>query len=217
MAVKPGDAVEPGSLLAVFYSPAIGLARAEVLQLKTNLDLASRRWDWEQKVVANTEDLIKVLSSEPDVMEVEKAFKSRTLGQSRETLMSAYSRYRLADQLLAGTQSIRSAGRDSHEDLAGADREPADDPGRVSGGDGAGPVRHPAKLHQDGSRNTKMPKGNWKSAAKNSTPCWATRTTTFRGIGHRTCPPWNCVRRSRARWRNCCSPPTSGSRRANPY
>ncbi len=110
MAAKPGDSVEPGGLLAEFYSPAIGLARAEVLKLKTELDLASRRWDWEQKVVANTEDLIELLSGEPDAMEVEKVFKTRILGQSRETLMSAYSRYRLADQLLTSTQSIQNAG-----------------------------------------------------------------------------------------------------------
>ncbi len=110
MAVKPGDTVEPGGLLALFYSPAVGLARAEVLQLETKLDLASRRWDWEQKVVANTQDLIEVLNTAPDVMDVEKTFKARTLGKSRETLMSAYARYQLADQLLSGTESIRSAG-----------------------------------------------------------------------------------------------------------
>lgn len=108
--VKPGDAVEPGTPVVVFESPEIGKARSEILHLEAQLDLATRRWKWEEQIVSNTQALIEILTNDPELDELESAFKKRTLGQARQTLMAAYSEYRLANQLLAGTESLSESG-----------------------------------------------------------------------------------------------------------
>ncbi len=115
--VKPGDTVQPGTLVAVFLSATIGKARAEVLQLEAQLAIATRRWDWEHQVVLHTQELVDILARDPGDAEVEKTFKTRTLGQTRETLLSAYSKLHLANQLMAGSESLRNAGAMSAKTL----------------------------------------------------------------------------------------------------
>ena len=115
--VKPGDAIAAGTEVAVFSSPEIGLARAEVLRLEGQLELAKRKREWEQNIVTNAKALVEILEDEPDMTDVGKAFKSRTLGKVRETLLSAYTRYRLADQMFQGTASLRGSGAMSAKSL----------------------------------------------------------------------------------------------------
>lgn len=115
--VKPGDAVEPGALVATFQSPAIGTARAEVMQLEAQLALAARKRDWESQVANHTQELIEILSGESPMAEIENQFKARTLGQARETLFTAYARYHLADQMLSSTQSLQNSGAMSAKEI----------------------------------------------------------------------------------------------------
>ena len=115
--VKPGDPVEPGTLVAVFLSSTIGTARAEVLSLKAQLELAQQKWEWERQVADHTAELVEILTDSPDVTEIEETFKNRTLGAARQTLLAAYARYHLADQMLSGSESLRSSGAMSAKTL----------------------------------------------------------------------------------------------------
>lgn len=115
--VKPGDNVEAGTLVAILQSPAIGTVRAEVMQLEAQLALATRKWEWESQIAEHTHELIEILSAEPGIAEIEEQFKARTLGHARETLLAAYARYNLANQMLAGTESLKDSGAISTKSL----------------------------------------------------------------------------------------------------
>ncbi|MCA9071036.1 MAG: efflux RND transporter periplasmic adaptor subunit, partial [Planctomycetaceae bacterium] len=115
--IQPGDPIQAGTPVAVFDSPEIGKARSEVLHREALLEVATRRRNWEEEIVTNTQALIEGLANSPDMSDLENTFKRRTLGQARETLMATYSDYQLAKQMLEGTESLSSSGTISSKTL----------------------------------------------------------------------------------------------------
>src|ERR1700722_4892613 len=97
--VLPGDRVTPGQVLAVVSSPEIGLARTEVHHAHENWDLANRRLEWVEQTSKNVSALVEQLKKRAPMNEVETQFRGKTLGKGREQLMSAYSRFLLAENL----------------------------------------------------------------------------------------------------------------------
>ena len=99
VAVKPGDVVSQGQLLAVLSSPEIGTARADVLKRQAELSLAVRKNERQQQVHDNLQELFALLQANTDFEQAERAFEQRSLGEYREKLFSAYSKFRLAETL----------------------------------------------------------------------------------------------------------------------
>ena len=107
--VLPGDRVTPGQVLAVVSSPEIGLARTEVHHAHENCELANRKFEWVEQTSKNVSALVEQLKKRTPMNEVETQFRGKTLGKAREQLMSAYSRFLLAENLLKSADTI---GRD---------------------------------------------------------------------------------------------------------
>ncbi|HET6323752.1 MAG TPA: hypothetical protein VFG04_03550, partial [Planctomycetaceae bacterium] len=97
--VTPGDHVAKGQILGVVSSPEVGVARTEAHRCRENWELAVKKRDWEREIGANVAALIDGLKSRVPAGDLEKRFRGKTLGKSREVLVSAYSRFLLAEEL----------------------------------------------------------------------------------------------------------------------
>lgn len=108
--VKPGDRVQSGQVLAWLNSPEIGTARADVLQRRAEAELtatlASRAGSLEKNVIALTE----TLKEQPEFDTVKAAIAGRTLGDYRNTLLTAYSQTQLTESLLKGSTGLAASG-----------------------------------------------------------------------------------------------------------
>ncbi len=104
--VMPGDHVSAGQVLAVVSSPEIGLARAEVHHAHESLELATKKEEWINETSKNVAALVKSLRNHTPMDEIEQQFRDKTLGKSRERLMSAYSRYLLAESLVKSADTV---------------------------------------------------------------------------------------------------------------
>src|SRR5205814_1627069 len=96
--VKPGDAVRPGAKLAVLTSPEIGVARADVEKGESELKIANRALEYTDEITHNLNDLLKFLRAFPQPEAVEDAFDDKLLGDHRQEVLPAYSRYVLAEK-----------------------------------------------------------------------------------------------------------------------
>jgi membrane fusion protein, heavy metal efflux system len=97
--VTPGDHVSKGQVLCIVSSPDVAIARTDVHHGEENWGLAVKKLDWEREISANIAALIDGLKSRVPIADLEKRFRDKNLGKSRATLMSAYSRYLLAEEL----------------------------------------------------------------------------------------------------------------------
>jgi membrane fusion protein, heavy metal efflux system len=104
--VMPGDRVSAGQVLAVVSSPEIGLARTEVHHAHESLELASKKEEWVNETSKNVAALVESLKNRTPMNELEQQFRDKTLGKSRERLMSAYSRYVLAESLAKSADTL---------------------------------------------------------------------------------------------------------------
>ncbi len=108
--VRTGDTVEAGQPMCVIDSPDIGERRADVQQREADLKLARRESDWWHEVQSNLGDLIQALGEATDLRKVQAAFQDRTLGDYRNQLIGAYSRFLLADRLSARLKPLADEG-----------------------------------------------------------------------------------------------------------
>lgn len=108
--VKPGDAVHAGARLAVLESPEIGMVRADVEKNNAELTIATKAYNWAEQVAQNLGDLLKVLEDGPKPQDVERQFENKLLGDHRQKVLGAYSRYVLADQLNKDIQELAEKG-----------------------------------------------------------------------------------------------------------
>jgi cobalt-zinc-cadmium efflux system membrane fusion protein len=107
--VMPGDRVSAGQVLAVVSSPEVGLARTEVHHAHESWELAAKKQEWVEETSKNVSTLIEQLKNRVPMNEIEKQFREKTLGKQRESLLTAYSRYLLAQNL---ANSADTYGRD---------------------------------------------------------------------------------------------------------
>lgn len=108
--VTPGDHVNAGDLIAVLSSPEIGQARAEILKRQKERDIAQQVLQRELTLAKNLQEVFAMLEQEKSVDEIESAFSNRALGAYRQQILSAYSKLRLADQLIANVRPLVASG-----------------------------------------------------------------------------------------------------------
>src|SRR5262249_2092187 len=102
--VKPGERLKQGDVLATLTSPDIGLARAEVEKDASELRVANLGLEWSEEISQNLEDLLRFLRKKPASELVEAEFDEKLLGDHRQALLPAYSKYVLADKLSVTAQ-----------------------------------------------------------------------------------------------------------------
>lgn len=113
--VKPGDAVQPGTRLALLTSPAVGMARAEVEKSASELRIANQALEWAEDITTNLNDLLKLLRTRPKLEAVEKEFEDKLLGDHRHIVLPAYSKYRLAETLWETSERLLNQGAISEQ------------------------------------------------------------------------------------------------------
>ena len=127
--VQSGQWVQAGDPLAILTSPDVGLARNDVARCEADLKLVRMEYEWAQQTDTNLAELLTLLSKEPSVIEVETQLEGKVLGDHRDELITAYSQYLLARNVIsrqhfpgnqrrtdgpsAGTAAKRSRGRGS--------------------------------------------------------------------------------------------------------
>lgn len=97
--VQPGDRVDAGAVLAWVTSREIGTARADVLDRQAQRELAVDWWKQKQTLAANVAKLAADLKQRKPFAAMQKEYATRVLGDYREKLFAAYSRFLLADAL----------------------------------------------------------------------------------------------------------------------
>lgn len=108
--VKPGAVVEPGTKLAILTSPDVGMARAEVEKSESELKIANQAFEWADKINRNLNELLQFLRDRPSREEVEQEFGERVLGNYRQEVLPAYSKYITAKKLWTGTELLYQKG-----------------------------------------------------------------------------------------------------------
>lgn len=110
LVVTPGDHVTAGDLIAVLRSPEIGRARAEILKCQKERDIAQQVLQRELTLAKNLQQVLNMLDQEQSVDAIENAFSDRALGAYRQDILSAYSKMRLADELIAKVKPLVASG-----------------------------------------------------------------------------------------------------------
>ena len=108
--VHPGDAVVAGQTVAIVSSPAVGAARAAVKTQIAQWELADRENQWRQAMCRGVEKLANLIRQRQTPQEISAALSEDALGEFREKIVSAYTRARLADQLVTSTRPAADQG-----------------------------------------------------------------------------------------------------------
>ncbi|MAT15140.1 MAG: hypothetical protein CMJ46_07700 [Planctomyces sp.] len=108
--VKPGDEVQKGDLLAVVNSAEIGRARSEILRRQAAMELAQAEFDRMDEISSNLEELLQALELKTPIKEIEDSFTDKSLGDYRQRILSAYSRFLLASELMVKVQPMAQTG-----------------------------------------------------------------------------------------------------------
>jgi RND family efflux transporter MFP subunit len=104
--VRIGQSVQAGDVLAILESRELAQAKLEaykaIIALNAEQELAART----KTTMSNAEELLKLLSAETPLAEIEKQMADKPIGDWRQQLLGAYSRWK---QLKAQTASQRVA------------------------------------------------------------------------------------------------------------
>lgn len=110
LSVTPGDHIETGDLIAVVRSPEVGQARAEILRVKKQRDIAQQILQRELTVAKNLQQVSTMLDQGKSCKVIEAQFSDLALGAYRQEILSAYSSMQLAESLLANVQPLVASG-----------------------------------------------------------------------------------------------------------
>ncbi|MEZ6044141.1 MAG: efflux RND transporter periplasmic adaptor subunit [Planctomycetaceae bacterium] len=108
--VKPGDKVSKGDLIAVVHSADIGRARSEILRCQSLVDLAATEHDRMKLISQNLEELLASLEQKRNIDQIQREFSEKILGDYRDKILSAYSRYHLASESLEKVKPLAESG-----------------------------------------------------------------------------------------------------------
>jgi cobalt-zinc-cadmium efflux system membrane fusion protein len=108
--VKPGAVVAAGTPLALLTSPGVGLARAEVEKSESELRIANRAQEWNDAITRNLGELLTYLRKQPNSPEVEQKFNDKLLGEHRQNVLPAYSKFILAQRIWVSAEKAVQKG-----------------------------------------------------------------------------------------------------------
>lgn len=108
--VSTGDHVACGDLIAIIRSSEIGQARANILKCQKELCLAQQILQREQLLAKNLKQLSIMLDQGQTSNQIEAAIADLALGAYRQEILSAYSKMRLAEELIAKLRPLVDEG-----------------------------------------------------------------------------------------------------------
>jgi RND family efflux transporter MFP subunit len=107
---EPGQSVKRGDRLAQLTSIEVGVARDEVVNAEAELALAEKEGQRAVQVHEHLGELLGALNDRLDVAELEKMFDDKTLGEHRDRIITAYSKWLLAEKTVKDTESVAGEG-----------------------------------------------------------------------------------------------------------
>jgi cobalt-zinc-cadmium efflux system membrane fusion protein len=108
--VKPGDRVEVGTVLAVVTSAEVGEARADLLSLIAARDIAAKNFRRSRAINEGIAKLVNEIETRADPRKVASHVDAIQLGRYRDTILSAYAAYHLADALYRSAEQNGADG-----------------------------------------------------------------------------------------------------------
>lgn len=126
--VKPGQVVMKGDPIAVLSGGELALARTEIKKYQADAQIAQMNFDWNKETQDNLTQLLATLEKQPSVESVEAQFDRKRLGDHRDHLLSAYTKYVLASRVAIRSKPLGARGiipestaeaRSSQRDVAG--------------------------------------------------------------------------------------------------
>lgn len=121
VSVGLGEVVKADQLLATIHSREIGEAKLTLVQARLQLELARSRHALQTEVASNVSDLTKSLRNQMPIEEIELAFRNRPMGEHREHLLAAYSKYLKSAADVSRLQGISQSGAVSGKQLLAAE------------------------------------------------------------------------------------------------
>lgn len=108
--VQPGERVDVGQSLAVISSPAVGAARSTVKMRLAELELAETEQQRYATICHGVEKLVELIRARQTPEEISTALAGESLGEFREKIVSAYTRARLGQKVVANTRPAAEQG-----------------------------------------------------------------------------------------------------------
>ncbi len=85
-----GDDVKQGQTMAVIDSKEVGTAKLNLYRDLLDAEFAQVNNEWGQKISTNTQELIKVLATQPPLDTIDEMFADKPMGEYRQQLIMAY-------------------------------------------------------------------------------------------------------------------------------
>lgn len=117
-----GEAVAKGELMAVIESRELGDLRLDYLQASQRYDQARKRYELEQGFFNNTSRLIRGLQRGDNIEKLHQELLGQVIGTDRQTLMGAYSEFRLANQTYVREKKLLSQEATSRAEFQKAEQ-----------------------------------------------------------------------------------------------
>jgi membrane fusion protein, heavy metal efflux system len=108
--VHPGDSVQRGAVVALVSSPEVGRLRSELKQRQAAVELAESKHAWQTKIRDGVLKLSMLIESNVEPKSMDEQLGESVLGEYREGLMTAYTRYILAKKMTASLDETTAAG-----------------------------------------------------------------------------------------------------------
>lgn len=121
VAVRYGQDVRQGDVLAIVQSREVGEAKLELVKDRLALQFAQSAHQWKQQIAENTQALIESIESNQSIDEIERLFRDRPMGDYREQLLSAYANLRRARIDVERLQGLAEQGVSPGKQLTAAE------------------------------------------------------------------------------------------------
>ncbi len=120
VSVTLGQVVHANDLLVTVHSREVGKAKLELYQARLQHEMAEVKDKLQQEIVVNTRDLLRWLRDEKPIVDIEKQFRERTMGDYREKLLLAYSSYLKSEADLQRLEAVSDKGAISAKQIYAA-------------------------------------------------------------------------------------------------
>jgi Cu(I)/Ag(I) efflux system membrane fusion protein len=101
-----GQDVQTGSLLAMIDSSEVAKARFDFYTCDRELEIARTQARWQETTYTNTHALIEMLRAKLEPEEIQRRFKDKPLGETREQLLTAYVDVRLKTKTMESNRDL---------------------------------------------------------------------------------------------------------------
>lgn len=91
--VQYGDEVHAGQLLAVVDSREVGQAKLELFKSRLTSRMAKVDCQWLEQIEENTQALIRAIENQTPIIDIERLFRDKAMGEYRQQLVSSYAQY----------------------------------------------------------------------------------------------------------------------------